>query len=363
MIKAASFQGFKRLNKNNFSFTPLTILSGMNGAGKTSLLHGLLLANESWRRADSLVELNGPFGLSLGNFKDLLNHASDERFLIRLTDGDGRVLDWNFEGAETDLFAKATRNRGYNRKAQVFSEEPRSFQYICAERQGPRLSQAASALPPHMLEVGHAGEYCAQMIYTLGNSPIDELRILKNGDNNPPLLKPQTEFWLSRVTRPLQIDTENYPAANQFALKFRTEEDWVKAPNTGFGITFALPVILAALSAANNGTLLVENPEAHLHPSGQSQIGLFLALMANAGLHIIVETHSDHVINGVRRAIGDFKYVKSSDVCVYHFDTKLGIDPVKLQFTSTGSMSGWPPGFFDQYQIDIEALSRARRAS
>ena len=211
-----------------------------------------------------------------------------------------------------------------------------------------------------MLEVGCRGEYCAQVLETLDKFVIEDKRRSSGESDTALLLKAQTELWLSRVTRPLQIDTEAFTGTSVTAIKFRTGEAWVKPTNMGFGVTYALPVIVAGLIAGNGGLLLVENPEAHLHPAGQSEIGVFLATIAAAGVQVIVETHSDHVLNGVRRAIGDRQLLSATDATVYYFDAA-GSEPQELSFTERGSISAWPRGFFDQYQLDVAALTRVRR--
>ena len=61
-------------------------------------------------------------------------------------------------------------------------------------------------------------------------------------------------------------------------------------PNTGFGFTYALPIVLDGLMAPAGSMMIVENPEAHLHPRAQSNMGYFLGRMAAAGVRIIVET-------------------------------------------------------------------------
>jgi predicted ATPase len=145
------------------------------------------------------------------------------------------------------------------------------------------------------------------------------------------------------------------------AIKFRVEDTWLKPTNMGFGITYSLPIILAAMSAKLGGLVIVENPEAHLHPAGQTQMGMFLAQMAAAGIQVLVETHSDHILNGFRRAIGEIK-VLSSDASIVHFFDADNSSPQSLFFKDNGGISDWPAGFFDQYQIDIAALSRVRRS-
>ena len=105
----------------------------------------------------------------------------------------------------------------------------------------------------------------------------------------------------------------------------------------------------------------MENPEAHLHPAGQSRMGVFLAWLASKGVQVIVETHSDHILNGVRRAIGEYAFLRSDKAVVHFFDHATPLNVQELRFTETGSVSHWPQGFFDQYQIDVAALGRLRR--
>jgi predicted ATPase len=358
MIRELQIRGFKLFTQQRFELRSMTLLAGMNGAGKTSVIHALLLAREAWRRSDDIVELNGPFGLELGGFEDALNHETDNDFRIALVGDSAVPEEWFFSAGQTELYASVAHHAESGTSA--FINEPRSFQYLCAERRGPRITQTSAALPPAMLEVGYRGEYCAQVLETLVSFIVEDGRLSSVGPEIPPLLKTQTEQWLSRVTCPLQIDTESFAGTGVMTIKFRTGEAWVKPTNMGFGVTYALPVILAGLIAGRGGLLVVENPEAHLHPAGQSQIGVFLATIAAAGVQVIVETHSDHVLNGVRRSIGEQRLLSGGDAIVHYFDVE-GSQPRALEFTGSGGISSWPRGFFDQYQLDIAALTRVRR--
>lgn len=130
----------------------------------------------------------------------------------------------------------------------------------------------------------------------------------------------------------------------------------------GFGVSYALPIVVAGLTAATGGLMIVENPEAHLHPAGQSRMGVFLAWLASTGVQVIVETHSDHVLNGMRRAIGEHAFLNPDKAVVHFFDHATPLKVQELRFTERGSVSHWPQGFFDQYQIDVAALGRLRRS-
>lgn len=358
MINELKIHGFKRFADKRFAMSPLTVLAGMNGAGKTSVIHSLLLIREATMRADHLVELNGPYGLELGTFEDIQNWDAPETVRFEVTNESGYTDKWEFVGKQSDLYAEIKELP--SKPPMVFDSHGRWFQYLSAERFGPRSILGSAALPFHLLEVGCRGEYCAQMLYTLDRYPIDEKRCCPGATiDDAALLKFETERWLSRIARPVQIDTETLAGTMVTALRFRNPDgDWVRPPNMGFGITYALPVILAGLTAEKNGLLIVENPEAHLHPSGQSQMGHFLATIAASGVQVILETHSDHVLNGIRRAIGEHEVLSASKAIVHFFDDA-GSTP--LSFTETGGIGSWPRGFFDQFQLDVAALTRIRR--
>lgn len=360
MIKELKIRGFKRFTEDVFRTPPLTILTGMNGAGKTSVIHALLLMREASRRNDQLVELNGPYGLELGTFGDIQNWDAPELVRFEITDQNATVYSWALLGIQTALFADVQVS--HSAPPPAFGNGGRMFQYLSAERLGPRSTLGSAALPQNLLEVGFRGEYSAQLLYALDSYLVDERRRCPGAQiEDAPLLKFETERWMSRIARPVQIDTETLAGTAVSALRFRVPDgDWVRPPNMGFGVTYALPIILAGLTAGENGLLIAENPEAHLHPAGQSQMGQFLATIAAAGVQVIVETHSDHVLNGIRRAIGEHRTLPASEAIVYFFDVD-GSTPKALEFTETGGIGSWPKGFFDQFQLDVAALTKVRR--
>lgn len=360
MIRELRIRGFKKFADQVLSMSPLTILAGMNGSGKTSVVHSLLVLREATMRTDHIVQLDGFYGLELGTFEDIQNWNATDGIEFQLVDVNENSYKWVFTGGQTDLYARVAEFPVT--LPPLFVPGKRMFQYLSAERFGPRTILESAGLPPGELEVGCRGEYSAQVLYTLGSEPIEERRRCPGESNSAAaLLKVETERWLSLVARPIQIDTEFLATATATALRFRVPDgEWVRPTNMGFGVTYALPVVLAGLTAGHGGLLIVENPEAHLHPAGQSQMGRFLATIAAAGVQVLVETHSDHVLNGIRRAIGEFHVITASQARVYYFDVD-DSSPQELTFTETGGITSWPHGFFDQYQIDVAALTRVRR--
>lgn len=368
MIQSLLIQGFKRFAHQTFEFAPLTMLAGLNGSGKTSLIHALIIAREAaCEPSETSVRLNGPLGLELGSAEDVRSWNADDEISFDIRHGSGLKATWRFAipANAGESFYLEVKERPEDLPL-AFSSRPRSFNYLCAERLGPRSLLGISALPVQALEIGAQGEHCAQIVSELGNRKIeDEDRLHPDRESGAsPLLKYELERWLREIVRPVEIDAELHPGTLGTALRFRTPGgEWVRAPNMGFGVSYSLPVVLAGLVAAPGGLLLVENPEAHLHPAGQSRMGVFLAWLASRGVQVIAETHSDHILNGVCRAIGEYRYLEHEQATVLFFDSDPDDDPdvTSLGFTATGGVSDWPRGFFDQYQIDVAALGRVRR--
>ncbi|WP_084570594.1 DUF3696 domain-containing protein [Methylosinus sp. PW1] len=366
MITGVDIQNFKRFQSQYFKLGPLSILTGLNGSGKTSVVHALLLAWEASAGAsDNTVRLNGPFGIELGTAEDVRNWNSIDPIEIKISSNSKETSNWKF-GAPADDALYLTVEEKPESPPAAYSACPRSFTYLCAERLGPKSILGASPYPAEQLEVGVRGEQCAQLLATLGGKLMEDINRLHpdREKNAPALLKYEVEHWLGEIARPVEINAERYQGSSVTALSFREPGGtWVRAPNMGFGVSYALPVILGGLIAMTGGLFIVENPEAHLHPAGQSRIGIFLAWLAGRGVQVIIETHSDHVLNGIRRAIGEYNYLDHDKAVVHFFDSIEGDDIAvhELRFTPIGGVSDWPLGFFDQYQIDVASLGRLRR--
>jgi len=131
--------------------------------------------------------------------------------------------------------------------------------------------------------------------------------------------------------------------------------------NVGFGLSYTLPVLVALLGMNPGGLLLIENPEAHLHPHGQAKVGELIARAAEAGIQVILETHSDHVLNGIRIAVKN-GIIAPEKVALHYFqradDDSLstGVEVVSPEIDADGRIDDWPEGFFDEYGKALRSL-------
>jgi predicted ATPase len=133
--------------------------------------------------------------------------------------------------------------------------------------------------------------------------------------------------------------------------------------NVGFGISYVLPIIVNGLLAKENSIFIIENPEAHLHPGGQSRIGRFLAKVAASGIQVIIETHSEHVLNGVKIECLTGS-IPSNDVVINFLSRNKETKDLNIQsigITESGDLTKFPRDFFDQVQQDMAESFRLRK--
>ncbi|GAA1469874.1 hypothetical protein GCM10009603_67420 [Nocardiopsis exhalans] len=114
---------------------------------------------------------------------------------------------------------------------------------------------------------------------------------------------------------------------------------------------------MACLTAKPGALLLLENPEAHLHPRGQTQIAFLLARAASAGAQLIVETHSDHILNGLRLAVKEGELPPESVALHYFRNQGTGATEITSPAIGPdGMLSQWPDGFFDEWDNAVLRL-------
>ncbi|MDN3683533.1 DUF3696 domain-containing protein [Vibrio sinaloensis] len=159
----------------------------------------------------------------------------------------------------------------------------------------------------------------------------------------------QVQFRMQQFFPGCEIVVERVSVINAVTLGIRTSEDtgFHRPMHVGFGLTQILPIVVAALAAKKDDLLIIENPEVHLHPAGQSMMGQFLGTVASAGVQIIVETHSDHLLNGVRRAVKS-RSLHPDKVNIHYFQPRdiEGSQVASPQIDVEGNISYWPKRLF-----------------
>jgi predicted ATPase len=360
MIRELRLQEFKCFGDQRLPMANLTLLAGANAAGKSTVIQSLLLLRQSHLRgtlAGGELLLNGPL-VNVGTALDAVREKADtDTISFTLTQRDMQQHQFGFDyprGAGESYILRGTA-QDYDTNLSLFA--PR-FNYLNAERIGPRLLYPMSEMIEDLVDVGVRGEFTAHCLERFGTTPLINPQLALNAENTSTLLFDQTRYRMQQIIPDLDIDPKAITEADQMRIGFRTTTGrFLRPTNIGFGIIYTLPIVVAALLSPEEALLIVENPEAHLHPASQSRIGGFLAEVAAANVQVLIETHSDHVLNGIRLAVRR-KILGTDQVSINYFRSNGdGVPEVSHpQIYPDGGIDPWPSGFFDQFEQDLLEL-------
>ena len=372
MINRLDLRTFKCFELLRLPLAPLTLLSGTNASGKSSVLQALALLRQTMDENEwsTRLVLNGSIA-DLGRVTDVVDMVNGRDSLsIGLAD-DSISCQWTFTGERRDMsmqvgsvavMDKVTNNPvtlyrllppDTNEAAQALTRKVKDLTYITAGREGPR--EVYPLEDQHIVgRVGPHGENAVSVFYRSRDERVE--LALRLTEFIPTLLH-QVSARLDRFFPGCTVVVQEVINANAVTLGVRTsaDTDFLRPVHCGFGITQILPIIVAALSIPKGDLLLIENPEAHLHPAGQALMGRFLAEVAHSGVQVIVETHSDHILNGIRRAVKSGN-IPADDVAIHFFRPRTADEPQVLMpvLDSAGNIDVWPNGFFDQFDKDVD---------
>lgn len=359
-----NIDGFKCFKEDTlFEFNNITLLTGSNSVGKSSVIQSLLLlktiSQDSLSEPDSLIELDlndEEYALNLGTYDDIKNKSNDdyEDFM----NPDSKDIKFMLDGAVTSIRIQDNLEAG--NKIQVRTNEESiarikthlgyCFVYLNAERQAPRYEYRNT--DNNELCDCH-GRNTGDVIQRHEKDNCSSIRSFDYSEGKK--WKVELDKWIEYIFSGIMLQISQ-STKDSYQVKVLGNA----APNVGFGITYALPILVSGLTVQEGGILIVENPEAHLHAKAQSNMGYFLARMAAAGVRVIIETHSEHIVNGIRRMIAQKQAEMSADdITIYFFQDKNGDKKImNISMDNKGNLSAFPEDFFDQVRQDTLAILR-----
>ena len=271
MIKSLRMKNFKCFESETIHCKALTLLSGLNGVGKSSVLQALLLLRQSYQKGsiNNLV-LNADL-THLGTAKDILyEFAANEQIGFELSLDNNKSGSWDFRyDKQADVLKLKENNSNTKIDKSVFqlSLFKNEFQYLQAERLGPRSSFEISDFRVRQKQqLGTKGEYTAHFLSIFGKE-LEVSSDLKHKKATSSKLRDQVEAWMSEISPGVRIHLQEYADMDLIDLRYSFKQGKVsskgyRSTHVGFGITYTLPIITAILSAKPCSLLLLENPEA-----------------------------------------------------------------------------------------------------
>ena len=306
MIKRVELENFKCFEELQCDFSRVNILTGLNGMGKSSLIQALLVLRQSVKSKTTVgLRTNGEY-VELGEGKDILyEKALTEKIAFRMKYDGGYseyVYQYDAESDEQQLIDYAAAGDAL---CPLFEEQ---FTYLSAYRIEPQKAyNITNKTDIYKHRWGNNGEYSLQYLKDCSNETVQNtcVYLQQDGENN--LLNIVNE-WLQMVSPDVRVNVEINQLMNLSELRYEFIEgekttNLYRCVNVGFGLTYVLPIIIALVSAKKGDIVILENPEAHIHPRGQRMLGELISRAGASGAQIFIETHSDHILNGVRLSV------------------------------------------------------------
>lgn len=281
MLQNLKIEGFKNISGLEMKLAPLTVVTGRNSTGKSSLIQSLLLPQAEAKAAPYYLDyLNLDFMAIRNKYKNAKEIsvefvANNNPVSLKITEAEREYAGKEFAPIlEENLFYLSANRIGAENTARAFPE------YI---KSGPNGAALFSTLEREKSKVVAEGLARYQDSLTLSA---------------------QVNYWLSYILDiPLEISLTR-SATQEVDVRFKSDDIPGLLPTMlGAGVSYLARILILCLRAKRGDVVMIENPEIHLYPVAQARTAEFLAFVANAGVQVIVETHSNEILTKLRHEV------------------------------------------------------------
>lgn len=345
MITNLQLNNFKSFINKGIDIRPLTVLTGTNASGKSSIIQAIRMIKTGYKNNGDAWD-----GKSIKPFHLKSKLVKDDFFELATTiDGSNlKVKAFSITSISYDNM----KGKELNSNESII-QKLNSICYIGANRLGP-TNQLPAGNANTIEEVGEFGEYTIAFIDNKQYLQVPQyMRLNANSES----LLDNINDWLEIIAKDAHLSYEHDTQLNVYKPFYNN----ILPTETGYGLSYVLPLLASLLAFfKENEILLIENPEAHLHPYAQSKLGELITRAASCGKQVIVETHSNHIVDGIRIAVKN--NLLDAEKIIFHFLRRDSFEEETTIETpilnDAGKLSFWPNGFFDQSLKDKAALTR-----
>ena len=326
MIEQLIIDGYKSIRHQLIPLKQLNVLAGLNSSGKSSVIQALrILGRIAQRKEEVLPENCGD--------EDTLRNKYEARMELEATYG-----------------KNGERTVNYLKKEEQHQDFPKII-YIGADRIGPQT------IYPSKKNGGldAKGTNVLRIIEDSSNAGLVLPEVMLNDHCEGEAFKFVVQGWLKEVSPGVRFKLDKVPGLEAHTASYNGY--W--PTNVGFGLSYTLPIIVAILLGVTekNSIVLLENPEAHIHAKGQTALAELMCKAVEAGAQIVVETHSDHVFDGVRIYAKEHKgFAERVNIAWFRQNEEETTEIEYPILQENGGLNYWPKDMFSQFMDNAERL-------
>jgi predicted ATPase len=337
VIERLEIEGYKAIEREEFSFRGITLLTGLNSTGKSSVIQSLLL-----------------FATFFSNSTRL--RAQMERFMVFCAI-ENRYLQQGFitlrtvhKGQSASLHITATQPWQLHGELEGFIFE-KNFYYISSNRIGAQERAEYSQAD----KFGLNGEYIFSYYHQYRHAPIDPTLAMEGTEGR---LDHQLSYWMERILGyPVVLQTTK--EGDEVVVAFDMSDLLDLSPfSVGAGNSYLAKIVIMGLSCKRGDSFIIENPEVHLHPKAQSKLVEFFLWLHRGGVQLIIETHCENMIDKLRHAVYGNELASEDAIIYYKPSLKKPFDAIGINhqghfINEEGLPMEFPSGFFDSTLCEL----------
>lgn len=335
MLTELQIENFKSIELQNFNFRLLTVLTGLNSTGKSSIIQAILLLSKFY--TSSKKDIVNTQVAYFSDFSEIRNKYQNAKSLKIAAKSETCFFSLNMDYETSECFLTGQKGLDYEH----------NLYYISANR----IGQEELAIFSKEQKIGRNGEYIFGYFENNKDNLIEESLVRFSASSST--LKAQVNEWLQYILDlPISLQTEKITATN-IKVSFSSDGiDNINPFNLGAGNSYLVKILITCLMCRKDDLLLIENPEIHLHPKAQAKLGEFFTWIAEAGIQLIIETHSEHLINKVKYQI--YKSELAAEKAIIYYKSSIQENFTQLTVSHSGKFvdidgnsTTFPSGFFD----------------
>jgi len=365
MLNKVKLCNFKCFREIELGLSYLNLLSGLNGVGKSSIVQAILLMRQSYEKGflPDKICLNGDY-IQLGTGRDVLyehagkgNGLDDEHIYIELSGGGVKQSCRIKYKSDSDIL-DIIPDEWSKIESYIMNRE---FEYLNAERISPQSIYPKSSFHvENVKQLGNNGQYTVHYLSKFQDSILP----WNSCNSKEKTLKGAVQYWLNEISPNVRMEIQDIDNTDLSKIGYyylnKVRSNTFRPTNIGFGVSYVLPVVVALLKARPGSLLIIENPEAHLHPKGQRKMGELISLCAENGVQMFIETHSDHVLNGIRISVKN-QQLSSNNVRIFFFQKDFSNNAIDHscqcpKIGNDGKLDYWPEDFFDEWDKALDEI-------